>query len=73
VFALTKELTAGTYLEHAAGLGPGPVAPETVPVADVLDAAGLTDLSEGELRFDLGPEPPAPARPAAGPDLGPGR
>ncbi|MEU1950823.1 hypothetical protein [Nocardia rhamnosiphila] len=73
VFALTKELTAGTYLEHAAGLGPGPVAPETVPVADVLDAAGLTDLCEGELRFDLGPDPPTSIGPNPAPDLGPAR
>ncbi|MEV0111344.1 hypothetical protein AB0H42_34155 [Nocardia sp. NPDC050799] len=73
VFALTNELTAGTYIEHAAGLGPEPVAPESVPVVDVLDAAGLTDLSAGELRFDLGPEPPASAGPAPGPDLGPER
>ncbi|WP_249643846.1 hypothetical protein [Nocardia sputi] len=73
VFALTKELTTGAYLEHAAGLGPEPVTPGSVPVADVLDAAGLTDVSAGELRFDLGPEPPPSAGPAPGPDVGPGR
>lgn len=70
MFALTKELTARTHLEHAAGLDPQPPAPETVPVADVLDAAGLTDVSAGELRFDLGPEPPNPAGANPGPDRG---
>ncbi|MGI5219457.1 hypothetical protein [Nocardia sp. CA-290969] len=70
VFALAKELTAGTYLEHAAGLGPAPVTPDSVPVAEVLDAAGLTELSAGELRFDSGPEPHTPAGPDPGPDMG---
>lgn len=73
VFALTKELTAGTYLEHAAGLGAEPVTPEAVPVAEVLDAAGLTELSAGELRFDSGPEPPTPTGPNPGPEVGPQR
>lgn len=74
VFALTEELTAATHLEHlAAGLGPESMTGESASMDDVLDAAGLSDLSAEELEFDSGSEPPVRPGAAPVPDVGPER